>query len=98
MDATDNIAGAVQDLNGKMVDGQAIKVQISTSRVRQRPGMGDSEQCYRQVIPSSLSKMDLLQVWSSLCELPMFLVQVRPRRSLVQGVYQRVCSVPIPFT
>ncbi|CAH1978007.1 unnamed protein product [Acanthoscelides obtectus] len=30
-----------------MVDGQPMKVQLSTSRVRQRPGMGDPEQCYR---------------------------------------------------
>ncbi|XP_050513800.1 RNA-binding protein lark isoform X1 [Diabrotica virgifera virgifera] len=38
---------AIEELNGTMVDGQPMKVQISTSRVRQRPGMGDPEQCYR---------------------------------------------------
>lgn len=32
-----------------MVDGQPMKVQISTSKVRQRPGMGNPEQCYRLV-------------------------------------------------
>uniref|UniRef100_A0A1B6LSQ5 RNA-binding protein lark n=1 Tax=Graphocephala atropunctata TaxID=36148 RepID=A0A1B6LSQ5_9HEMI len=37
----------VQELNGSMVDGQPMKVQISTSKVRQRPGMGNAEQCYR---------------------------------------------------
>lgn len=38
---------AIKELNGFVVDGQPMKVQISTSRVRQRPGMGDPEQCYR---------------------------------------------------
>ncbi|XP_034239436.1 RNA-binding protein lark-like isoform X2 [Thrips palmi] len=47
METSDNVAGAVKELNGSMVDGQPLKVQISTSRVRQRPGMGDAEQCYR---------------------------------------------------
>ncbi|XP_034239431.1 RNA-binding protein lark-like isoform X2 [Thrips palmi] len=47
MDATDNVNEAVRELNGTLVDGQPMKVQISTSRVRQRPGMGDSEMCYR---------------------------------------------------
>lgn len=37
----------IRELNGQMVDGQPIKVQVSTSRVRQKPGMGDPEQCYR---------------------------------------------------
>lgn len=37
----------VEELNGTVVDGQPMKVQISTSRVRQRPGMGNAEQCYR---------------------------------------------------
>lgn len=47
MDAADNVNDAVRELNGQVVDGQPMKVQISTSRVRQRPGMGDSEMCYR---------------------------------------------------
>jgi len=47
IESTDNVAGAVRELNGHIVDGQPMKVQISTSRVRQRPGMGDTEQCYR---------------------------------------------------
>jgi len=38
---------AIKELNGFVVDGQPMKVQVSTSRVRQRPGMGDPEQCYR---------------------------------------------------
>lgn len=49
MDASDNVADAVRDLNGHVIDGQPMKVQMSTSRVRQRPGMGDSEMCYRWV-------------------------------------------------
>ena len=41
------ISTIVRDLHLKQVDGQSIKVQLSTSRVRQKPGMGSSEQCYR---------------------------------------------------
>ncbi|BES94563.1 Zinc knuckle [Nesidiocoris tenuis] len=37
----------LKELDGYEVDGQPMKVQVSTSRVRQRPGMGDPEQCYR---------------------------------------------------
>lgn len=37
----------IKELNGCLVDGQPMKVQVSTSRVRQRPGMGNPEQCYR---------------------------------------------------
>ncbi|XP_049539070.1 RNA-binding protein lark [Anopheles darlingi] len=38
---------AIRELNGMIVDGQPMKVQVSTSRVRPKPGMGDPEQCYR---------------------------------------------------
>lgn len=37
----------IKELNGLMVDGKPMKVQMSTSRVRQKPGMGDPEQCYK---------------------------------------------------
>nr|XP_034191808.1 adenosine kinase 2-like isoform X4 [Osmia lignaria] len=47
LEATGDVNDAIKELNGQMVDGQPMKVQISTSRVRQRPGMGDPEQCYR---------------------------------------------------
>ena len=47
MQSTDNVNEAIKELNGQVVDGQPMKVQISTSRVRQRPGMGDPESCYR---------------------------------------------------
>ncbi|CAH2983900.1 unnamed protein product [Chilo suppressalis] len=47
LDATGDVNEAIKELNGMMVDGQPMKVQLSTSRVRQRPGMGDPEQCYR---------------------------------------------------
>lgn len=40
----------IEELNGSMVDGQPMKVQVSTSKVRQRPGMGNPEQCYRLVV------------------------------------------------
>ncbi|XP_008183373.1 RNA-binding protein lark isoform X3 [Acyrthosiphon pisum] len=46
IDSTD-VSRLIKDLNGHMLDGQPIKVQISNSRVRQRPGMGMPEQCYR---------------------------------------------------
>lgn len=46
IDSTD-VNKMVEELNGTVVDGQPMKVQISTSRVRQRPGMGNAEQCYR---------------------------------------------------
>lgn len=47
LDAAANLNDAIKELNGMVVDGQPMKVQLSTSRVRQRPGMGDPEQCYR---------------------------------------------------
>ncbi|XP_063700491.1 RNA-binding protein lark [Culicoides brevitarsis] len=42
-----DVNDVIREVNGQMVDGQPIKVQVSTSRVRQKPGMGDPEQCYR---------------------------------------------------
>lgn len=47
LESTGDVNDAIKDLNGTLVDGQPMKVQVSTSRVRQRPGMGDPEQCYR---------------------------------------------------
>ncbi|CAG9774018.1 unnamed protein product [Ceutorhynchus assimilis] len=47
LESSGDVNEAIKELNGMMVDGQPMKVQISTSRVRQRPGMGDPEQCYR---------------------------------------------------
>ncbi|XP_063244045.1 RNA-binding protein lark [Bacillus rossius redtenbacheri] len=47
IESTDKVNEAIKELNGFMIDGQPMKVQVSTSRVRQRPGMGDPEQCYR---------------------------------------------------
>uniref|UniRef100_A0A6M2DW45 Putative rna-binding protein lark n=1 Tax=Xenopsylla cheopis TaxID=163159 RepID=A0A6M2DW45_XENCH len=47
LDASGDVNEAIRELNGMMVDGQPMKVQVSTSRVRQKPGMGDPEQCYR---------------------------------------------------
>lgn len=44
---SNDINSCIWDLNGFIIDGQPMKVQVSTSRVRQRPGMGDPEQCYR---------------------------------------------------
>ncbi|KAG5675855.1 hypothetical protein PVAND_005724 [Polypedilum vanderplanki] len=42
-----NVNDCIRDLNGMVIDNQAINVQVSTSRVRQKPGMGDPESCYR---------------------------------------------------
>lgn len=47
LEPTGDVNDVIRELNGQNVDGQPIKVQISTSRVRQKPGMGDPEQCYR---------------------------------------------------
>ncbi|XP_073979764.1 RNA-binding protein lark-like isoform X2 [Rhodnius prolixus] len=45
--ASADVNNVIKELNGHELDGQPMKVQVSTSRVRQRPGMGDPEQCYR---------------------------------------------------
>lgn len=47
LDCSGDVNEVIRELNGKMVDGQPLKVQVSTSRVRPKPGMGDPEQCYR---------------------------------------------------
>lgn len=47
LDVVGEINEVIRELNGKMVDGQPLKIQVSTSRVRPKPGMGDPEQCYR---------------------------------------------------
>lgn len=47
LDVVGDINDAIKELNGMLVDGQPLKVQVSTSRVRPKPGMGDPEQCYR---------------------------------------------------
>uniref|UniRef100_A0A1B6CI83 RNA-binding protein lark n=1 Tax=Clastoptera arizonana TaxID=38151 RepID=A0A1B6CI83_9HEMI len=44
---SNDVNTCIKELNDTMVDGQRMKVLLSTSRVRQRPGMGNSEQCYR---------------------------------------------------
>ncbi|KAL9704881.1 hypothetical protein quinque_008399 [Culex quinquefasciatus] len=48
LDPQGDVNEAIRELNGMMVDGQPMKVQVSTSRVRPKPGMGDPEQCYRR--------------------------------------------------
>lgn len=47
LDCEGDVNDVIRELNGKNVDGQPLKVQVSTSRVRPKPGMGDPEQCYR---------------------------------------------------
>ncbi|XP_059472313.1 RNA-binding protein lark isoform X1 [Neocloeon triangulifer] len=47
VESNELIDKCVGEMNGYMLDGMPIKVQISTSRVRTRPGMSDPEQCYR---------------------------------------------------
>lgn len=34
-----NVNEIIRELNGKVIDNQAINVQVSTSRVRQKPGI-----------------------------------------------------------
>ena len=38
----------IREMNGHELNGNKIRVQLSTSGVRQRPGMG-GDQCYRSV-------------------------------------------------
>ncbi|XP_014259822.1 RNA-binding protein lark-like isoform X2 [Cimex lectularius] len=45
--SSSDVNNVIKELNGYDLEGQPIKVQVSTSRVRQKPGMGDPEQCYR---------------------------------------------------
>lgn len=47
LDCIGEVQDCIKELNGRVVDGQPLKVQVSTSRVRPKPGMGDPEQCYR---------------------------------------------------
>lgn len=47
LDCVGDPQDVIKELNGRIVDGQPLKVQVSTSRVRPKPGMGDPEQCYR---------------------------------------------------
>lgn len=37
----------IRDLNGFNLNGNRIRVQLSTSSARQKPGMGGGDQCYR---------------------------------------------------
>lgn len=47
---TNDLTKLLKELNGfEIVEGQQIKVQISTSRVRQHPGMDDPQRCYKYV-------------------------------------------------
>ncbi|KAK7573958.1 hypothetical protein V9T40_011149 [Parthenolecanium corni] len=46
IDTTD-LTKLLKELNGYEIGGQTLKVQISTSRVRQKPGMGNPQQCYK---------------------------------------------------
>jgi len=47
LDCIGDVQDVIKELNGRVVDGQPLKVQVSTSHVRPKPGMGDPEQCYR---------------------------------------------------
>lgn len=37
----------IEELDGFVLEGQPMKVQVSTSRILQRPGASDPEQCYK---------------------------------------------------
>ncbi|XP_076464076.1 uncharacterized protein LOC143296158 isoform X2 [Babylonia areolata] len=43
----DEARAAADALNGSSYNGNTLRVEISHSKVRQRPGMGDREGCYR---------------------------------------------------
>ncbi|XP_065218974.1 RNA-binding protein lark-like isoform X3 [Planococcus citri] len=45
---TNDLTKLLKELNGfELAEGQPMKVQISTSRVRQHPGMDDPQRCYK---------------------------------------------------
>ncbi|XP_022916772.1 RNA-binding protein lark-like [Onthophagus taurus] len=45
MDTSTDVSLIIKELNGYMLDGQPLNIQVSSSRVRPRPGK--SEKCYR---------------------------------------------------
>jgi len=46
-ESADDAKAAADSLDGSDMDGTSITVQLSRSRVRQKPGMGDVNGCYR---------------------------------------------------
>lgn len=49
MDTENNAQEAIRNLDGYELNGLRIRVQESTSRVRQHAGMGNPDMCYRYV-------------------------------------------------
>ena len=47
MDSESNAQEAIRNLDGYELRGLRIRVQESTSRVRQHAGMGNPDMCYR---------------------------------------------------
>lgn len=47
MDTESNAQEAIRNLDGYELNGFRIRVQESTSRVRQQAGMGNPDMCYR---------------------------------------------------
>lgn len=77
LDCIGDVQECIKELNGCVVDGQPLKVQVSTSRVRPKPGMGDPEQCYRCGRPGHWSK-----------ECPRLFAGHVGERGLTPGVYR----------
>lgn len=77
LDCIGDVQDCIKELNGCVVDGQPLKVQVSTSRVRPKPGMGDPEQCYRCGRPGHWSK-----------ECPRLFAGHVGERGLTPGVYR----------
>lgn len=77
LDCIGDVQECIKELNGSVVDGQPLKVQVSTSRVRPKPGMGDPEQCYRCGRPGHWSK-----------ECPRLFAGHVGERGLTPGVYR----------
>ncbi|RXG68929.1 Glycine-rich RNA-binding protein 2, mitochondrial [Armadillidium vulgare] len=56
MDTESNAQEAIRNLDGYELNGFRIRVQESTSRVRQQAGMGNPDMCYRNMYSQRLRK------------------------------------------
>ncbi|XP_055436695.1 RNA-binding protein 4 isoform X4 [Bubalus kerabau] len=63
MERAEDAVEAIRGLDNTEFQGKRMHVQLSTSRLRTAPGMGDQSGCYRT--PSPRSQPDSICVWKS---------------------------------